>query len=384
MRADVWMFLAGLGLGACNVAETKGTSSSSTGGPECTTNSECPSADAPFCDAAGRCASPPRGALIGTGDGSAGSVTLTVILEPDAPRSSTDLAFHPDRPELWVSNYQDDSVFIITNPGAETATWTRKHDPDAQHFMHKPPAIAFGESDTFGTCGDGDNGDAFMGPALFSADPAIFAKATSGGLGSHIDMLHSTSFCRGIAHQDANIFWTFNSDLGSIDKYDFHKPHAPGAEDHSDGEIFRYVSGQVAGVAGTPSHLVYRSEDKALYIVDTGHQRVAKLDTTTGSLGKVFSGDEPVKRHMMDGANLVDVVPAGTLSKPVGIDIADGIIYVSDAESSLLYAFGLDGELLRSLDTGLAPGSLAGIAVGPDAKLYFVDRLTSRVYRVDP
>ena len=49
----------------------------------------------------------------------------------------------------------------------------------AMHFMHLPPAIAFGAGDTFGTCGDGDNsGSNFMGPALFSADPAVFAKPT--------------------------------------------------------------------------------------------------------------------------------------------------------------------------------------------------------------
>ena len=53
------------------------------------------------------------------------------------------------------------------------------------------------------------------------------------GLGSHLDMLHNTSFCSGIAHVDANRYWTFNGELGSLDLYDFHKPHPPGGEDHS-------------------------------------------------------------------------------------------------------------------------------------------------------
>ena len=52
--------------------------------------------------------------------------------------------------------------------------------------------------------------------APFYTDPAIFAKRTPGGLGSHVDMLHNTSFCRGIAHVEANVFWVFNGQRGAL------------------------------------------------------------------------------------------------------------------------------------------------------------------------
>ena len=41
------------------------------------------------------------------------------------------------------------------------------------------------------------------------------------------------------------------------------------------------------------------------------------------------------------------------------------------------------GRIVRHLDTGLAAGSLAGLTLGPDGRLYFVDMLGARILRVD-
>lgn len=38
---------------------------------------------------------------------------------------------------------------------------------------------------------------------------------------------------------------------------------------------------------------------------------------------------------------------------------------------------------MNQLETGLEPGSIAGMAFGPHGKLHFVDKKTSRVLRVD-
>ena len=317
---------------------------------------------------------------------------LVPVYETPTPRQPTDLAFNPAKPtELWVVNRKDDSVVIIQNPGTPEAEAIRRKDPAADHFMNKPPAIAFGAmteewGQTWGTCGDGDNGgNDFMGAALFSADPAVFAKPTPEGLGSHLDMLHSTTFCRGIAHVEANVYWVFNSDKKSLDYYDFQKDHGPGKDDHSDGEIFRYALGKVLGVDGVPSHLFYSPDDLHLYVADTGNKRIAKLDTTSGTVGKSFQGAEPVvTRKHVDGAVLVDVVPPGTLEEPSGIELHNDLIYVTDRATSRFHVFDLTGKPVRHLDTGLPTGSLAGFTFGPDGKIYFVDYITSRVYRIDP
>lgn len=84
---------------------------------------------------------------------------------------------------------------------------------------------------------------------------------------------------------------------------------------------------------------------------------------------------------MAYNAVLPVVVPPGTLEAPSGLVMHEGFIYVSDATTSKLHAFDLDGMLVRSLDSGLPAQSLAGLTVGPDNKLYFVDAQTSRVLR---
>lgn len=360
----------------------------------CATNADCAGTpDTPLCEpAAGACVELPPGHEIGWKDGSPGSVALVPVLEGNDLREPTDLAFNPAKPtELWIVNRLDDSAVILENPGEPDATWERRRDPAAEHFMDRPPALAFGVElpewgMTWGTCGDSDNGgNDFMGPALFSADLDMFAQETAGGLGSHLDMLHSTTFCRGIAHERDNVYWVFNSTQFSIDKYNFWEDHGPGADDHSDGEIYRYVRGLVAGVEGIPSHLIFNPEDNHLYIADTGNRRIAKLDTLSGTPDTSFSGQEPVAARLrIEDAVITDVVPPGTLQAPSGIELHEGLLYVTDNATSRFYVFDLAGQVLRTLDTGLPPGSLAGLAFGPDGKVYFTDLLGGRIYRIDP
>lgn len=371
-----------------------GETSTETG---CAADADCAATpEAPLCDIpSGECIPLPPGHPIGWKDGSPSSVAFTMVFEPEKLRVPWDLAFNPSKPaELWVVNYKDDSVYTIQNPGTPEMTSERRRDPAASHFMDAPPAIAFGVvlpewGQTWGVCGDNDNsangGTGFMGPALFSADPAIFAKPTPEGLGSHLDMLHSSSFCRGIAHVDANTYFVFNADEGSLDWYDFKADHGPGKDDHSDGEILRYVEGSVAGVDGVPSHLVYDPTDAHVYAADTGNKRIVKLDTKSGTVGSSFGGfEDVVVRKRVDGAVLTDLVAPGLLEQPAGIELHQGVLYVTDAGTSRFYAFDLQGKLLRQLDTGFPPGSLAGLVMGPDGKIYFVDRLSGRVFRIDP
>ena len=199
-------------------------------------------------------------------------------------------------------------------------------------------------------------------------------------------MLHSTTFCRGIAHVQDNQYFVFNSTKKSLDKYDFAHDHGPGMDDHSDGDIYRYVAGSVLGVEDVSSHMIYDATTAQLYVADTGNARIAKLDTLSGTVGKSFSGFEPVNvRKEVDGAVLTDVVPPGTLEMPSGIELYEGLLYVTDAATSRFYVFDLEGQLIRHLDTGLPPGSLSGFAFGPDdGKVYFVDTISARAYRIDP
>jgi hypothetical protein len=323
------------------------------------------------------------------GDGTPASIAISEIYAATASAELIDLAFNAADPtELWVLGYGNDSVYLGSGVGETNGTWKRLHDPAASHFMHNPPAIAWGAAGLWATCSDsaGDPKD-FTGPALFSSDLSVFTtqNATT-KLGSHLDMLHNTSFCRGVAHVEANWFWTFNGQLGSLEKYNFAEPHEPGGDDHKDGEIYRYAQGQVKGVEGVPSHLAYDATDKFLYVADTGNKRIVRLDTTRGTLTTSLPRrNEPLAANgVMVGADVEEVVPPGVLEQPSGLELHGGHIYVTDAATGRFHVFDKTGKELRKLETGLPARALAGFTFGPDGKIWFVDRVGSRVLRIDP
>lgn len=328
-----------------------------------------------------------------------GAATLSAVLGPEhrlaTPRA---LAFNPLRPdELWVLNAKDNSVVLLFGTGSDHEQFERRRDFAADHFLTKPSSIAFGADatsfgavGTFGTCGESRNEGGiegakdFMGPVLWTSDLDIFAKKNPSGLGSHIDMLHASPLCMGIAHEHDNVYWATNGLTNSIIRYDFGVDHNVGQDNHSDGGSLEYARGQLKYVAGVPSNLVFH--DGMLYIADTGNGRIAKLDTKSGTRGAKLVVPEPQRAgsFVMNGAVLTDVVPPGVLTAPSGLAIHNNIIYASDNATGRIVAFDLAGKQLNALDTGAGPGALAGITFGPDNKIYLVDMLKNAVLRIDP
>jgi hypothetical protein len=340
----------------------------------------------------------PSAPQLGTGDHGPTSVTFTTIASfTEGLRQPRDLAFNPLRPdELWIVSHDDDSVLIVFDAPGEGRTYEKRIDGYALHFMEQVTAIAFGadhttfgKPGTFATCGESRNtynGQApmndFTGPTLWSSDLTVFAKQNPNGLGSHLDMLHNTPLCMGIAHEADNKYWVFNGLAGAIDRYDFAIDDGIGNDNHSDGLTWRYAEGQVARVANTPSHVAWDGETSTLYIADTGNRRIAKLDGLSGSAGAVLPSHEtPITR--MTGAMLETVV-GSDLDRPSGLELHDGLLFVTDHTASRILAFDLAGQIVNYLDTGLPSGSLGGLNFGPDGKIYFVDMVGHRVLRIDP
>lgn len=353
-----------------------------------------------------------RAPIIGKGDHSVTSVTFKEIAGPAAGlKNPRDLAFNPLRPdELWVVNEGDDSVVIITDASQETRTSERRKDGYALHFMAHPSSIAFGaeattigKPGTFGTCQESRNtygGQAaandFMGPALWSSDLSVFAMSNPYGLGAHLDMLHGSPNCMGIAHEKDNVYWVFGgkvqtglsaasqAPMPAIVRYDFELDHGIGRDDHSDGRIQQFADNLVKDVAGVPSHLVYDAATKRLLIADTGNGRIAALDTQSGTPAGNLRSQEPVGLYQrMDGAVVTDVVPAGPdLVRPSGLELEGEFLFVSDHANGRISAFTQQGERVNWLETGLTE-SVSGMAFGPDHKLYIVDMKGNRVLRID-
>jgi sugar lactone lactonase YvrE len=187
----------------------------------------------------------------------------------------------------------------------------------------------------------------------------------------------------GVASEQANVFWVFNGDVGAFDRYDFNRPHEPGGEDHSDGEIWRYGEGELSRVPGVPSGMAYDERRQRLYVADSGHGRVVALDTSSGFEDGDIVAYETMPTHVrMSGAVVSDVTSG--LDVPSGLTLHEGVLFVVEHRTSRILALEPSGNLLRELDTGLAPNSLAGVSIGPDDKAYITDLASGTVSRIEP
>jgi DNA-binding beta-propeller fold protein YncE len=149
--------------------------------------------------------------------------------------------------------------------------------------------------------------------------------------------------------------------------------------------VHRYITGQLLRVPEVPSHLAYDSARNLVYVADTGHARVLAVDPSTAQPdGDIMVYDEPLAASgAMKGARVSELVPAGRLQMPSGLAFADDVLYVTDNATSLVYEFDLSGHHLRTFDTALPTGSLAGITLGPDSKLYVANLKTGEIERIE-
>src|SRR5262245_25118035 len=116
-------------------------------GAPCTSDLDCLSSPAtPVCGGKPRVCQRggPRATLIGSRDGSAGSVTFTPVFEPEISHTPTGLAFNPSHPEeLWIVNYLDNTVYTVLGVGTPEMNHRLQRDPAANHFMNRPTGISF-------------------------------------------------------------------------------------------------------------------------------------------------------------------------------------------------------------------------------------------------
>lgn len=312
-----------------------------------------------------------------------------------------DLDFVPGKPnEWWVLNYEANSgsVVIFYNAGEANQSSEFRRDSHADHFMVRPSAIAFGDNGNFTTTHEVQNTNpgtpTFMGPALWTSDTSIFARMhqsnwdPSKPLGSHIDMLHQSPFSMGVAHDHDNAYWVFDGYSGHICKYDFKTPHDIGADDHADGEIFRYSSLNVTREVGIPSHLAMDKKNKWLYIVDGGTGRILRLKTDSGTPGASLMADagagEPIAVYKEMNGFTTEVVVASGLSKPCGIDYSDGRIIVSDNATGEIFVYNvttMPATLIGKINTGSV--GVMGVRVDKSNRIWYVNRMKREVVRID-
>jgi len=317
-------------------------------------------------------------------------VQLELILETDLSRP-TDAEISPHNPEeLWITNQGNNSITIVVNPGeGQEVDWKGAPGDNGGHFLAKPAAIAFGQDGVMATAQQtneitqpGTPAD-FMGPTMWTSERAVF----NGGHLSHLDMLHNSPNASGITWESGNAYWVFDGDHGSLTRYDFHEDHDLGGTDHTDGEVHRAVDGQLSFFPGVAAHIAYDQSTGLLYSVDPGTNRIMVLDTQSGTVGTTINPnyDGGTQNFLSDCDFQVFVDGSdldAAMSIPSGLEIHDGMIFVTDHEMGTVAAFDMEGELVDWLDTGWDQGTLMGLTFDPDGRMYLVDSLNDRVYRV--
>ena len=307
-----------------------------------------------------------------------------------------DLAFNPGAPDqLWTYNTLIHGTVIFFAPGTAEQSSEVRVDAYGQHFMAYVSSAAFGDNGNFASCQESRDEwnvgpqaqDDFMGPTLWSADLDIFAVVgqafpPAGGVeGSHLDMLHQSPLCMGIAHDKDNIYWAFDGLHGNLVRYDFQSDHGPGGSDHKDGIITRYTDATLTRVANIPGHMELDHATGMLYIADTGAGRIMRLDTSSGTNTGALSGEWDGATYTgVEGADFQVVVDG--LEQPSGLALHAGHLLVSDHATGEIVAFDLDGNELDRMSTPAK--RIMGIEVGPAGDLWYVDAGADQVVRVDP
>ncbi|HIN39893.1 MAG TPA: T9SS type A sorting domain-containing protein, partial [Flavobacteriales bacterium] len=314
----------------------------------------------------------------------------------DQVSTPRDLDFHPNG-DLWTINKGTEnsggSTVKFTNPGATGQTSLWQQDGNAWHFMSLPSGIAFSNNGNFATStsvydANHNGGAPFAGPTLWSSDPAIYAQP-SGGNGSHLDMLHESSYCMGIASESENVFWVFDANNNDIVRYDFGEDHGPGNDDHDNGKVRRYPQPAVNWInADISSHLVIDRNTEWLYIVDGGNQRILRLDINSGTVGGTpnYPQYDAVLAEYTNVTGVTwEVVVSTGLIQPSGIDIVEGYMIVSDYSNGDIVIYNIlstpvtETGRLQTNDPGIM-----GLVIGPQGRIWYANATQNKIVKIEP
>jgi len=306
-----------------------------------------------------------------------------------------DLDFHQGG-HLWVINTGTEnsggSTVKITNPWTTDQSSLWQQDGNAGHFMSLPSGIAFGNGEIFATSpsvfdANHDGGDPFTGPTLWSSNPSIYAQ-DSGGNGSHMDMLHESPQALGIAFESHNTYWVYDSYNQDIVRYNFEEDHGPGNSFHGDGIVHRYPGMGLERINTTiVCHLELDANERWLYFVDGGNNRVLRLDITTGTLGgnpSFSSGEDLAEYKNITGFVWEEVITTG-LVEPAGIDVIDNTLIVTDHSNGDIIFYDISSmpaNEIGRLETG-EPG-IMGVVLGPQGRIWYCNTTLNKVVRVEP
>ncbi len=319
----------------------------------------------------------------------------------DGLNSPVDLDFNKkDSTELWVINMRSESIGGSTvtyrNVGKSNQEAFHKVDGNSRHFMSLPTALAFGDKGDWANSpgvldANFSNGQRapFTGPSLWSSDFSIYAQyAGPGTNGSHLDMLHGSPYSAGIAWYKNNEYFVFDGYNGHVAMYDFAADHGPGNSWHDDGRLRRYPEISLKRLGLIPGHMEVDPQRKWLYVNDIGNKRIVRIDITSGSVkGTSTVRASETLAENVDMENVAWEVVANTgLERPCGLDVTNDRLIISDNGTSEIIVYDLTQsngfpEMGRIKLTGF--NDVMGLKLDYDGKIWFVDKSSKQVVRID-
>jgi DNA-binding beta-propeller fold protein YncE len=328
--------------------------------------------------------------ILGDGTHESTDLEITIIAGTGAGLSTPrDLAINPDvEGQIFIVNYGDESVVILHDAHTNDIRAERRKGESSDHFMARPAGIAMGAPGFFATIHETDEvtqfttPEDFMGPTLWTSNLDIY----DAGHGGHMDMLHNSPLGMGIAWDSSNIYWVFDGAHSSLTRYNFNNDHSPGGSDHSDGDVARFVEGEVTRQPLVSAGMEMHHATGMLYVADPAFNRILVLDTESGTRGSSLPFSENydgTSMYYVDGANLtmlVDGELVDEMQEPSGLAIFDDMIFVADHSTSTILAFDLDGNLLDYLP--LDAVGLMGLEIDDEGRIYVVDTDAQRVIRI--
>jgi DNA-binding beta-propeller fold protein YncE len=335
---------------------------------------------------------------------SAKNIFTLVASSSNSLSSPVDLDFYPNqtiRPnELWIlnqgTNSSGGSTVIVSNAKSSSRTYKYVKDGNSWHFMALASSMAFGDSN-WATSQDivdaNRQGGKYTGPTLWPGDLSIYGivgnPTTPTENGSHLSMIHQSPYGKGIAFEKDNIFWVLDGYEGSLKRYDFGNPHQPGGDDHSGGGVQVYKEFSFIKHATLPGHIVIDGARKFLYGCDPIGKRIFRVDITSGTKGttgtKVNGETLGLGYYNFTGLIKIDTLIKG-LNTPVGIDVYGNWLIVTDNGTDEIIIYDISknyAELGRIKLKYIANPDPMGVKVGPDGKIYFVDKTNRRAYMIE-
>jgi DNA-binding beta-propeller fold protein YncE len=332
------------------------------------------------------------------------NVFTLVASSSNSLSSPVDLDFYPNqstRPnELWIlnqgTNSTGGSTVIVSNASSSSRTYKYVKDGNAWHFMALASAMAFGDSN-WATSQDildaNRQSGKYTGPTLWPGDLSIYGivgnPSTQTENGSHLSMIHQTPYGKGIAFEKINVYWVLDGYEGNIKRYDFGNPHQPGGDDHSGGGVQVYPEFKFTRHSSLPGHLDIDGAKKYLYGCDPLGKRVFRINITTGSSSGTrtkINGESLGLGYV----NYTGITKTDTLIKnlgtPVGIDVYGDRLIVSDNLTDEIIIYNISNnysEVGRIKLKYITSPDPMGVKVGPDGKIYFVDRTNKSAYMIE-